>query len=181
MPSNMEIKAHVRGDPRLFRRRAAELATQAPVLMRQEDTFFRTPRGRLKLRSCDSGPAELIYYEREDRRGPRPSVYRVAPVIDAPALRAVLAAGLGVRGVVCKVRELFLALDTRIHLDDVASLGRFVELEVMLSDDAEPENGRFRCRELMEALGVSDGDLVERSYIDMLEGRAGRKWFGGVL
>lgn len=173
MPSNMEIKAQVRGDPQLLRRRAAELATEAPILIRQEDTFFRTPRGRLKLRSPDSGPAELIYYERANECGPRPSVYCVAPVVDAAALRAVLAASLGVCGVVRKERELFLARDTRIHLDVVASLGQFVELEVMLEGEAELDRGRKRCHELMEALGVAEGDLVARSYIDMLEGRAG--------
>jgi adenylate cyclase class IV len=173
MPSNVEIKAQVRGDPQRLRRRAAELATEAPILMRQKDTFFCTPRGRLKLRESDIGPAELIYYERANECGPRPSVYSVAPVADASVLRAVLAAGLGVRGVVSKEREMFLAQDTRIHLDDVASLGRFVELEVMLSGEIELERGRKRCRELMEALGVADGDLVERAYIDMLEERAG--------
>jgi adenylate cyclase class IV len=168
MPSNVEIKAQVRGDFRRLRRRAAELATEPPILMRQEDTFFRTPRGRLKLRDPGAGPAELIYYERANERGPRPSVYHVAPVADPAGLKAVLAAGLGVRGVVRKERELFVARDTRIHLDDVASLGRFVELEVMLSGEAELERGLERCRELMEALGVTEGDLVDRSY--MLEG-----------
>jgi adenylate cyclase class IV len=172
MPSNVEIKARVRGDPRSLRRRAAELATEAPLLMRQKDTFFCTPRGRLKLRESEVGPAELIYYERANECGPRPSVYRTVPVADAPLLGSVLAACLGVRGVVSKERELFLARDTRIHLDDVALLGRFVELEVMLSCETELERGRERCRELMEALGVVEEDLVDRSYIDMLEGRS---------
>jgi len=171
MPSNVEIKARVRSDLARLRDRAAELATEAPSLMRQEDTFFRTPRGRLKLRVPRPGAAELIYYERTDESGPKCSVYSVAPVADAPALRAVLEESLGIRGVVRKTRELFMAGDTRIHIDDVESLGRFLELEVVLSGGGEAA-GRARCREIMETLGVDDADLVGRAYIDMLEGRA---------
>jgi predicted adenylyl cyclase CyaB len=68
-----------------------------------------------------------------------------------------------------KERELFLAADTRIHLDEVESLGHFLELEVMLSGGDEAA-GRARCSELMRALGVNDADLIDRAYIDMLEG-----------
>jgi predicted adenylyl cyclase CyaB len=168
MPTNVEIKARVRGDVRDLRRRAAGLATEASVRLRQEDVFFRTSHGRLKLRVPDSGSAELIYYERADECGPRCSVYFAAPVADPAALRRVLEAAFGVRGVVRKERELFLARDTRIHLDHVESLGHFLELEVMLSGDASPEAGGDRCRELMEVLGVKEADLVERAYVDLL-------------
>jgi adenylate cyclase class IV len=171
MPSNIEIKAWVRSDFVRLRGRVAQLATETPSLMRQVDTFFRTPRGRLKLRVPSPGSVELIYYERADESGPRRSVYFVAPVADPPALRAVLEESLGIRGVVRKTRELFIAGDTRVHIDDVESLGRFLELEVMLSDGGEAA-GRTRCRELMDSLGVDDADLVDRAYIDMLEGQA---------
>jgi predicted adenylyl cyclase CyaB len=172
MPSNIEIKARARCDLPLLRERAAGLATEAPRLFRQEDTFFRAPRGRLKLRVSSPGAAELIYYERPDDSGPRRSLYSVAAIADAPALKEVLARSLGVRGVVRKTRELFIATDTRIHLDDVESLGRFLELEVMLSGSDEAA-GRARCHELMRALGVEAADLVNGAYLDMLEGRLG--------
>jgi predicted adenylyl cyclase CyaB len=172
MPSNIEIKARVRGDLGRLRKRAAELATGAPTVMRQEDTFFQAPRGRLKLRVPDPGRAELIYYERADESGPRRSIYFVAPVGDAMALKRVLENSLGIRGVVRKKRELFLAADTRIHIDEVESLGHFLELEVMLSGGDEAA-GRARCGELMRALGVDDADLVDRAYIDMLDGGGG--------
>jgi len=167
MPVNIEIKARLRDDGRRVRELAGALATEAPTSMRQEDTFFHTPRGRLKLRVPTPGSAELIYYERADDSGPRRSIYFAAPVADAAALRHVLEGALGVRGVVRKTRELFLVHDTRIHIDDVEGIGRFLELEVMSSgtDDAA---GRARCHELMRALGVDESDLVERAYIDML-------------
>ena len=170
MPSNIEIKARISGDLQHLRERAAGLSTEPPTLMRQEDTFFRTSRGRLKLRVPDPGSAELIYYERPNESGPTQSVYSVAPVSDVPALKRVLSESLGVRGVVRKERELFLAADTRIHIDAVESLGAFLELEVMLSGRSEAI-GHARCRELMQALGVDDADLLDLAYIDMLEGR----------
>jgi adenylate cyclase class IV len=169
MPSNIEIKARVRSDLTLLRGRAALLATEMPSLMEQEDTFFCTRRGRLKLRVASTGFAELIYYERAYGSGPRRSVYSVAPVADPLALKAVLEESLGTRGVVRKTRELFIAGDTRIHIDDVESLGRFLELEVAVTGGGEAA-GRTRCRELMKLLGVDDSDLMDLAYIDMLEG-----------
>ena len=171
MPSNIEIKARINGDARSVRARARKLATQAPTIMRQEDTFFVTPRGRLKLRVPDHGVAELIYYERADEIGPRSSTYAVAAVEDPSALKEVLTACLGIRGVVRKERELFLAGDTRIHVDDVEGLGLFLELEVALPGEDRREAVRRRCRELMDALGVGDEDLVDRAYIDLLIAR----------
>jgi adenylate cyclase class IV len=174
MPSNIEIKAWARGDPQHLRDRAAGLTTQIPSVIRQEDTFYRTPRGRLKLRVPASGPAELIYYERASESGPRRSAYSVAPVADPSAMKRVLEESLGVRGVVRKTRELFIAVDTRIHLDEVESLGRFLEIEVVLSgsdDGVGVAAGHARCRELMRTLGVQEADLLCDAYIDMLESR----------
>ena len=37
----------------------------------QRDTYFRVPRGRLKLRESDGETAELIYYERSEETGER--------------------------------------------------------------------------------------------------------------
>ena len=172
MPTNVEVKIRIKGDLEGLRERAGALAGQPSKLIRQEDTFFRTPRGRLKLRVPDTGSAELIYYERTNGPGPKPSVYIVARVDDPAALKAVLSAALGVRGVVRKQRELFLAGNTRIHLDDVEGLGSFLELEVVLSDSDAPAPASQRCLELMNLLGAREGDLVECAYIDLLEGHA---------
>jgi len=49
MPANIEIKARVRDFADL--RRRAEAISDFPVeVIPQEDTFFLTPKGRLKLR-----------------------------------------------------------------------------------------------------------------------------------
>ena len=167
MPTNVEIKARISNIAEL-RARAEALSGQPPRLLRQVDTFFNTSRGRLKLRVMGGGAAELIYYEREDGAGPRPSAYHRAPISDPESLQKLLAAWLGIRGVVRKEREYFLAEDTRIHLDQVDSLGSFLELEVMLAPGKPIAEGRSRAVALMKALGVDERDLVDTAYIDLL-------------
>jgi len=58
-------------------------------------------------------------------------------------------------------RRLFLVENVRIHLDEVAGLGSFVELEAVLP------NGE-RLPELADALGIRDSDLIAGSYLDLL-------------
>lgn len=167
MPENVEIKARLRGKIASARERALVLSTEAPKVIEQEDTFFFVPRGRLKLRVSNAAPAELIYYERADESSPNRSIFFAAHIDDPTAMKRVLETSLGIRGVIRKTRELFLAANTRIHLDDVESLGRFIELEVMLAGESEA-TGHKKCREMMHALGIDETDLVDCAYIDML-------------
>lgn len=169
MPENIEIKARLSGEGASARERALALSTDPPKVIDQEDTFFHVPRGRLKLRVSYAAPAELIYYERADKSGPTRSIYFAAQVDDLSTMKRVLEMSLGIRGVIRKTRELFLAANTRIHIDDVESLGRFIELEVMLTGESEAA-GHKKCRKIMCALGIDDADLVNCAYIDMVEG-----------
>lgn len=172
MPTNVQVKVRIRGDKSHLRKRAADLAGCTPTRFRQEDTFFRTQRGRLKLRVFDTGQAELIYYEQPDEPGPRLSTYIIAGVDDPAALKTLLAAALGVRGTVRKQRELYLAGDTRIHIDDVEGLGSFLELEVALPGGNSCAASSHKCLEMMHRLGLGRSDLLECAYVDLLERRA---------
>jgi predicted adenylyl cyclase CyaB len=75
---------------------------------------------------------------------------------------------LGVRGEVRKRRWLYLAGQARIHLDEVEGLGTFLEVEVVLQPGQSVAEGQRVASELRRALDVSDRDLVERAYIDLL-------------
>lgn len=167
MPRNVEIKARV-ADPARLRRAAEALATAAPVEIAQDDTFFRGATGRLKLRAFADGTGELIHYRRADAHGPKTSHYEIVPVPSADALRTTLADAYGTVGRVRKRRVLLMCGRTRIHLDDVAGLGHFLELEVVLTDGEAEERGRAEARALMERFGVTDADLVDRAYVDLL-------------
>ena len=167
MPRNIEIKARV-GDLETLRRRAAELAEGGPEVIFQDDTFFSCPTGRLKLRDFGNRQGELIFYQRADESGPKPSYYRIAPTDDPESLRQVLLEAYGSPGRVVKQRTLYLAGRTRIHLDRVAGLGDFMELEVVLGEDETPEQGLAEAQRLMSELGIEASALVEGAYLDLL-------------
>jgi len=60
-----------------------------------------------------------------------------------------------------------------VHLDRVAGLGDFLELEVVLEDHEPSEAGMREAHELMAQLGVDPSQLVEGAYVDLL-GAAGQ-------
>jgi predicted adenylyl cyclase CyaB len=165
---NVEIKARV-DDLASIQDMLEGLADSSPVLLRQVDTFFRCERGRLKLRESGGQGAELIAYHREDTAGPKASDYTKVPVDDPALLKGALSATLGIRGVVSKERVVYYVGQTRVHLDIVEGLGRFLELEVELEEGQPLETGKATARELMEKLGIREGQLVEGAYIDLLE------------
>jgi predicted adenylyl cyclase CyaB len=165
--SNVEIKARVR-DAAALRLRIQERTASAPEVLRQEDTFFRVPRGRLKLRELGPGEGQLIYYERPDAPGPKRSDYRIAATHRPEDLREVLAAALGILGQVRKRRQVFLIGQTRVHLDEVEGLGTLAELEVVLATHQSTEDGERVARELMARLGIAAEDLVDAAYVDLL-------------
>ncbi len=168
MPANVEIKARVRNLQTLARR--AEALSDTPVqLIPQEDTFFNTPKGRLKLRQLAPDLAQLVYYERSDTAGPKRSNYLIFETDNPDGLKAALTAALGVRGVVRKKRSLYLAGQTRIHLDEVEGLGNFMELEVVLRPKQTDAEGQAIADALMEKLGIEQEDLLEGAYMDLLE------------
>jgi adenylate cyclase class IV len=168
MPANIEIKARV-ADPARLMNRALALATEPPRTIRQRDTFFNVPDGRLKTREFADGTGELIFYRRPDAAGPKASDYAISPSPDAAGLRRILDAALGERGEVRKRRILLMAGRTRIHLDEVEGLGSFLELEVVLAEGEDPARGQAEAADLMERLGVAPNDLVGGAYIDLLE------------
>jgi homotetrameric cytidine deaminase len=155
---NLEIKARD-ADPRRSLEAALALGADDQGELTQRDTYFAGARGRLKLRQQTPGEAELIQYRRPDEAGPRVSEFRLVPVGDAGALEQALDAALGTLVIVEKRRRLLLWEGVRIHLDDVAGLGTYLELEA-------PEDGTQKIDELREALQI--GDLIAGSYSDLL-------------
>jgi len=164
---NVEIKARA-GDFGAQREKARELSAAAPELLEQEDTFFKTKRGRLKLRRFSENEGELIYYERPDTQGPTESRYMIIPTREPAVLKDALSKALGISGVVRKRREVYHVAGTRVHMDTVEGLGEFIELEAVLGPDESRGDGRARVRELSTALGIGDSDLVDAAYVDLL-------------
>ena len=79
----------------------------------------------------------------------------------------------GQAGRVRKKRVLFLAGQTRIHLDRVEGLGDFLELEVTLKDGQPAESGEAVAMDLMRKLGIEQDHLIEGAYVDLMTAGAG--------
>ena len=171
MARNVEIKARIASVEALLPR-ARACADAEPERIAQDDTFFHCASGRLKLRVFADGRGELIAYQRPDASGPTTSDYAITPVPDPDALRATLARALGVAGRVVKQRTLLLAGRTRVHLDRVAGLGDFLELEVVLRDGESAEAGVAEAHALAARLQVDAAQLVSGAYVDLLRRRA---------
>jgi homotetrameric cytidine deaminase len=164
---NVELKAL---DPDPVRSLAVcrDLGAEDRGVLRQRDTYFRARQGRLKLREEEPGGAVLIQYDRPDAAAARESRYRLAPVPDPETLRASLDDALGTLVVVDKERHLLLWDGVRIHLDTVAGLGSFVELEGVAPPESDLSAEREKVAHLREALGI--GEVLTDSYSDRLLG-----------
>jgi len=163
---NIELKAHC-ADLSTARAAAMGIGAAPSGLLVQSDTYFRVPNGRLKLRETEGRPAELIWYARANSTSLRDSDYYVLPIPDPQNTKAALTLALGLRGVVEKRRELLIYHNVRVHLDDVAGLGTFVEFEAVISHEDDVEPSMQRLKTLTATLGIRDADRVAVSYSDL--------------
>lgn len=134
----------------------------------QTDTYFHTAKGRLKLRQGNI-ENNLIYYERDNQAGPKQSNFSLLEVPDPEALKAILSASNGIKVTVEKQREIFFIGNVKFHLDTLAQLGQFVEIEA--SNKYAPLSTaelNQQCQFYMHAFEIAEDDLVEISYSDML-------------
>lgn len=133
----------------------------------QNDYYFNCNNGRLKLRIPDSPPDELIFYNRENKKGSRASKgLRID--VDGASLLPILDQALGISVVVRKKRILFLYRNLRIHIDEVADLGCFVEMEAVISPGDDERESLLLVEKFSKILGIEDDDLIEYSYSDLL-------------
>ncbi|MCC6704796.1 MAG: class IV adenylate cyclase [Thermomicrobiales bacterium] len=170
---NLELKVAVEaGAFEEIVRRARKLG--ASVTVSQVDTYFAVPSGRLKLREISEGSnrrAELIGYSRPNEEGARWSEYYRAdfrPEQIAPLI-AMMKQTIGVRTVVSKEREVVVTGRTRIHLDQVEGLGRFVELETVVGEEPGDSGADQELADVAGMLGLYDHPVVAGSYSDLIE------------
>ena len=167
MARNIEIKAKIERIEALIPV-IASLADTGPFDLPHHDTFFNCPSGKLKLRAFSANAGELIYYQRPDLKGPKLSIYQISPTNSPDSLRNTLASAYGILGTVRKRRTLYLLGNTRFHLDHVDTLGDFLELEVVLSENQTASSGESFALELMAKIGVLPSQLISTSYLELL-------------
>jgi len=167
--SLVELKARVK-NLNLFRKRLAELEAERFGCFRQTDTYFEVPKGRLKLRQTDGEKkAQLIYYEREDVAKPKKSKVVIIDIGDSESFKTMLEKVLEVKVTVDKTREIYRHKGTQIHLDNVKSLGTFIEFERKTpTDSASVGKNREVLERLMKTLGIDPKSLESLSYSELV-------------
>lgn len=112
---------------------------------------------------------ELIGYQRPSDDGSRWSDYEVVPV--APGQGRHLLGLLSITHrqsvVVRNHRDVALWGNTRVHLDEVAGLGAFVELETVIAGQDDDE-ALAEHRAVIDGLGLDRFPSEPWSYCDLL-------------
>jgi adenylate cyclase, class 2 len=135
----------------------------------QKDTYFQVPEGRLKLREGNI-ENNLIFYKRNNQKGPKQSDFHLVPVPAPGALKALLAEALGIKIIVEKKRRIYYLENIKIHIDEVPGLGNFIEIEAgnQFNPVLTKEDLHRQCQELMTNLEIDSDSLIDNSYSDML-------------
>lgn len=178
MATNLEFKARCQSLENLYSRLVA-LNAKHRETVHQIDTYFsmmtdenastqKACKPRLKLREIDgTGEAWLIYYERPNQNESRYSQYHLSKTNDPSTLKALLTAALGIETIVKKQRELWMFKNTRIHLDTVADLGEYIELETVFQGQPEAE-AIAEHQHVKDILDLDTADPVAVSYSDLI-------------
>lgn len=163
---NVEVKYELR-DADLCRSIIARLGARLAATLRQRDTYFRVPDGRLKKREVDGEGTEWVMYHRLNRAKPRLSNFTI--YTEQEALARFGQAPLPVWVIVEKSREVWLMGEVRLHIDDVERLGRFFEIEALVTPRQHVGLCRREVDRIVKELGpIVLGELIPVSYSDML-------------
>ncbi|WP_131766605.1 class IV adenylate cyclase [Candidatus Protofrankia californiensis] len=145
------------------RKRLIDAGGSLDTFVDQRDTYFQVSVGWLKLRiSVDT--AQLVAYHRH--QGPdRSCTYITIDVTDPDLCRNVFGVLLGVRVDVVKTREKWKLDSTIVHLDEVAGLGAFVELETAVVPGMQAD---IAHRQHRQSLALETEPDIPTSYADLL-------------
>lgn len=167
MPQNVEIKARCADPERIEKILRAQNARYIGV-DHQIDTYFNVPNGRLKLREGNI-ENHLIFYQRDNQAGPKKSEVILYSSKPDSTLKSALLASIGEKVIVDKKRAIYFIANVKFHVDNVRGLGSFMEIEAIDRTDTLPlDKLHEQCRTFMDLLQISDADLIDVSYSDML-------------
>ncbi len=165
MPTNLEIKAKI-SNPNEAIEIAEKLPAQFAGILIQTDIYYNSPNGRFKLREFKDGKSELIFYIRDEDSKYRLSDYHTKEISESSDLKLIFEKALGVKGIVIKKRNLFIYQGIRIHIDEVESLGNFIEFEIPMTSNREEASKVMNF--LLQKFSVQEMALVQHSYIDLI-------------
>lgn len=165
---NLELKVQL--DPETFDSLKALLAPYYSETLSQTDTYFVTKHGRLKLREENGKNAYFIHYQRPNLQEAKQSNYLFYPVDDVGLFLSVFGDSLEEEVKVKKQRALYFPKPhIRVHLDQVEGLGNFLEIEIILSNEAPLALAETEMEELQDWLQLLNLRKITHGYRELLQ------------
>lgn len=165
MPLNLELKIKTKSHAKYIRALKSVNARYIGIL-KQKDVYFKVKKGILKLR-VEGNTFTMVKYFR-DEKGKRWSSYELLK-LEGKDPEKYLRQILDVEIVVEKKRRYWLYKNTRVHLDEVKGLGKFLELETLFKTTRSDADKRFE--ETVELLGLNLSEQIRASYKNLLMSR----------
>lgn len=162
MALNLELKIKVDSHKRIISILKKADAEYKGVL-KQKDIYYKVKNGLLKLR-IENETYTLIKYLR-DEKGKRWSNYELLR-LEGKDPERYLTEVFRIEEVVEKKRKLYLYNNTRVHLDEVSNLGKFLELETLHISTRKDAEKRFK--KTVELLGLDLTKQLRVSYKNLL-------------
>lgn len=162
MPLNLELKIRLKSHSNIesiLKKNNAEFKG----VLKQKDIYYKTANGLLKLR-VEGKSNTLIKYLR-DEKGKRWSNYELLE-LKGKNPEIYLESILKIEAVVVKKRKLYLYDNTRVHLDEVKGLGKFLELETLLVAGKSDATKRFN--QIKNMLGIERAEQIRASYRNLI-------------
>ncbi|MFH1194924.1 MAG: class IV adenylate cyclase [bacterium] len=164
MSVNLELKIRVNSHNRV-KKILSEIGAVYSGLLLQKDIYYQTEKGLLKMR-IEGKSSQLIFYNRDEKGKDRWSDYHILKFDSAEAFK-YFDRFMTRTVVVQKRRELYIFHDTRIHLDTVKLLGRFIELETVVKKSKADARKQFD--HLVKIMGFNLSDEIKASYRNLIE------------
>lgn len=136
----------------------------------QVDTYYNFKNKRLKIRGIDHKIYQLITYYRYDQAGFKISDYTIKYLNqkELKYYKQHLGRLYGESVKVSKKRELWIYKNTRIHLDKIRGIGKFLELETVVNNSLDFKNLEEEHRKIINLLHLSHYKKINKSYSDLL-------------
>ncbi len=163
MPTNLELKIRVTSHQSI-KKILKQIGAENKGMLKQKDVYYSIPKGLLKLR-IENGQESLIFYNRNENDKNRWSDFEFLKFANSNGEK-FFSKLFDVEVTIKKKRELFYYDDTRIHLDNVNNLGKFLELETLVINGKADAKKRFA--KIISLLKLDESKQIRKSYRDLL-------------
>ena len=164
MPRNLELKIQCDSLSSL-KKTLKKINAEFSGELIQKDVYYKNEKGLLKLR-IENGEQSLIKYLRDEEGKDRWSDYHVLKLSGGNA-EEFFNDIFEVEAIVEKKRLLYMYNNTRIHVDEVKDLGKFLELETLVLSGLEDAQNRFN--EIIDLLHLDINKQIKNSYKILIE------------